>query len=495
MRETPGKRPIRAAVYCRISQDANGEAAGVARQETECRRIAQINGWTVARVFTDNDRSAYSGVERPEYQAMLEAVRRGEVDRIICWDSDRLARRMVDLVELIDVTTRARVDITTVTMGGLDLSSAGGRMVAHILGSVAENESAHKAERQRAANRQRAAAGLWRSHARRPYGYTAKGELVQAEAEVIREVAQRLLAGDSLRSIVRDLNARGHVTSVGNPWNTQNLRTVLLSPTLGGLSAIALKRSDYSAAEWAGLSDWDRLGIVGPGRWEPVLDTDTWTAVWNHLKDPRRKSNRVGNAPRHLLSGIATCGKCGAPMWARFKRYGREGEQEKTRVYWCKTTGRGHATRVAEPLEDYVTALVLARLDQGGVLEALAVRASTDDSAATRLAAERERVTDRITALGAMFARGSVEPAQFEQLNADLIAQRTEIDQRLADLASGGGALADAAAAPDIATWWATAPLDRRRELVRSLVEVTVRAGVGPRARFDTETVDVEFKA
>src|SRR4029453_16565204 len=53
----------------------------------------------------------------------------------------------------------------------------------------------------------------------RPYGYRSDFVTVdQGEAEVIREAAGRLLAGETLREVTRDLNRRGLLSSTGKAW-------------------------------------------------------------------------------------------------------------------------------------------------------------------------------------------------------------------------------------------------------------------------------------
>jgi DNA invertase Pin-like site-specific DNA recombinase len=64
-------------MYARISLDKLGKAAGVGRQTERCRDIAEREGWAVENVLVDNDLSAYSGTRRPEYEQLLDLVRRG----------------------------------------------------------------------------------------------------------------------------------------------------------------------------------------------------------------------------------------------------------------------------------------------------------------------------------------------------------------------------------------------------------------------------------
>src|SRR4028119_1489398 len=77
-RRLPADRP-RAAVYCRISDDRHGLGLGVERQREDCHALAGRNGWAIVGTFIDNDVSAYSGKPRPEYAALMAAVRAGAV--------------------------------------------------------------------------------------------------------------------------------------------------------------------------------------------------------------------------------------------------------------------------------------------------------------------------------------------------------------------------------------------------------------------------------
>src|SRR5262245_54261 len=137
-----------AAIYIRISNDPTGQRAGVTRQLEDCQALAEHLGWEVIDPpFDDNDLSAYNGT-RPGFERLLNTVKQGQIDAIICWHPDRLYRRMADLQRLVEITDRG-VKIRTVNGGDLDLSNATGKMLARIVGSVSEMESEHKAERQR----------------------------------------------------------------------------------------------------------------------------------------------------------------------------------------------------------------------------------------------------------------------------------------------------------------------------------------------------------
>lgn len=117
------------------------------RQENDCRDLAERLGWDVAAVYVDNDISAYSGAPRPQYRAMLDAVRAGELQGIVAWHTDRLHRRNAELEEFVTIAEAHALQIQTVTSGPLDLTSASGRMVARMLGAAAQHEVDHARER------------------------------------------------------------------------------------------------------------------------------------------------------------------------------------------------------------------------------------------------------------------------------------------------------------------------------------------------------------
>ena len=122
---------MKACIYTRISQDKtekdnDGEEQlsrlGVQRQLDDCLKLADRLGWDVVAQYDDNDLSAYSGVRRPGFEAMLDGMRTGEFGALLAWHPDRLYRSMKDLERLIEIADERRVQLRTVVGGDLDLS-------------------------------------------------------------------------------------------------------------------------------------------------------------------------------------------------------------------------------------------------------------------------------------------------------------------------------------------------------------------------------------
>lgn len=225
---------------------------------------------------------------------------------IIVWHVDRLYRQPKELEDLIDLVEQHPVRIETVRGGGFDLNTHEGRLMARQLVAIAAYESGHKSDRVKRANRRLAEQGAWHGPAR--YGYGPGGVLNPEEAAVIREMANRFLAGESLRSIARWLNTsqippvRAGKGTAGI-WYPYTVRSVLASARISGQRAYAPDtRSDPG----------DGRKILGPGAWEAIITPAETTRIREILAEPARRQTTP--AVPTLLGGIAKCGRCGAGL-------------------------------------------------------------------------------------------------------------------------------------------------------------------------------------
>ncbi|MGH8836793.1 MAG: recombinase family protein, partial [Actinomycetes bacterium] len=249
---------LRAAVYSRISDDRAGRGLGVARQREDCAKLVADRSWELVASLKDNDRSAYTGKPRKEYVRLLELVRADALDVIVAWHPDRLHRSPSELEDFISLIEAHGVSVVTCQAGQWDLGTPAGRMVARQIGAVSRYESEHKSDRVRRALEQRAEMG--RPHGRVPYGWRrveGRDVVDQDQAGIIREIAGRIISGDSLRSITADLNARGVLSPTGKTWGKQMLRHVVLRERNVGLRT-------------------HRGQVIGDGDWPPILDRGQW---------------------------------------------------------------------------------------------------------------------------------------------------------------------------------------------------------------------------
>ncbi|MDP9692682.1 UNVERIFIED_ORG: DNA invertase Pin-like site-specific DNA recombinase [Arthrobacter globiformis] len=450
-----------AAVYVRQSQDKTGNEAAVGRQEADCRLLARAKGWDGLTLYRDNDKSATSGKERPEFERLLRDIEAGRVTAVLVWHLDRLTRSIRDLTRIIEAGQSHRINIASVHGVSLDLGDPTGVAVATILTAIAAMEVAHKGQRQKTANRQRAENG--KAHwIRRPFGYQRDGDsitVVPAEAAALRDAAKRVLAGETMASIVRALNEAGHTTTTGGPWNVTSIRRALTNPRTAG-------RRLYNGED------------LGPGDWPAIFDADTHRALEDKLNDPRRRTAPEDLSAKFLLSGICRCGKCGKAMFATTTK--------GPKVYRC--FGGYCMTRRLDLVDEVVESVVIGRLSQP---DAAALFTGTED--ATKLRRRAVDLRDRRDALAALLADGLLSPTAVREQSGRLSNELQAVENAL-DAADTLNPAAGVIAADDVAAAWHALPLNHRRQIIRALMDVTVRpAGKG--VRFNPDQVEIGWKA
>jgi site-specific DNA recombinase len=225
-----------AAVYARISSDPDGTALGVGRQLDDCHKLAAERGWIVAETYVDNDVSAYSGKLRPAWERMLEDLRAGLRDAVIVYNFDRLTRQPIELEHLAATCLAAGVRILATVTGDVDLGNDDGMFTARLYAAFAAKESGRRSARVRRKMQANAAEGRPHGGNRRPFGYEDDRVTVRPdEAEILRQMVARYLAGESLRSLCAWLNDNHISTTSGGAWRSPSLRVVLRSGRIAGL--------------------------------------------------------------------------------------------------------------------------------------------------------------------------------------------------------------------------------------------------------------------
>lgn len=462
---------LRVAVYLRQSQDTGKrrgeeEGLGIDRQRAACLRLADFRGWTVdpALIFPDNDVSASKRRERPRYAAMLAAIERREVDVVVAWAVDRLLRRPIEMERLIELCESTGVKIVTV-QGDLDLDSPAGRMAARMFAVVARQEVEQKGERQHLSELQAVERG--KPPRRRAFGYAKGGmTILEDEAAGVRDAYRMVLAGSSLASIAAHLNSLGLRTSLGREWEPTAVRTLLLNARNAAIRT-------YYGEE------------TGPGTWPAIVSEGVFRQAAALLRDPERRTSGASTARKHLGAGLFRCGKCDAEGVDSdvFTTYRGSGE----RVYTCRK--RKHLSRLAEPIDGAVLKAITKRLRRPDVADLLVKEqpelAALHDQAAV-LRAKIRRIEDD-------YGEGEISARVMREQKARRETELKSIDRRLSEI-TRGSALADVIASDDPGAAFLAMDLGARRSVIDALCRVVLLAGRPGRAKFDPETIRVDWR-
>jgi hypothetical protein len=276
-----------------------------------------------------------------------------------------------------------------------------------MLGAIAAHESATKSRRIRRKMEQNAEAGLPHGSWQRPFGYEDdKVTIRESEAIVLREVVDRFLAGESLRSLCGWLDDQGVTTPYGGTWRTTTLRSILRSGRIAGLR-------DHNGQ------------TVGEAVWPGIITEDQRRQVLAVFEQRKRSGRRA--VQTYLLTGLLRCGKCGGRLFSS----PREGRRRYVCLSGPDHGGCGGIHVTAEPLELLIADAVLYRLDTPELAKALSGSKGKDKEAAAvadELGVQRKRLDE----LALMFADGEITRREFLVARKPIEAAIESAERRLA---------------------------------------------------------------
>lgn len=453
----------------------------MSEQVAECQQECEKRGWPVIEVIEDNDIGASqhsSKKNRPGYQALKSALKNADV--LVSWESSRVTRNPWELEELIPLCAENGV-LLCYSGSVYDPSKPSDKLMLRVTGATNAHEVDQTRDRVLRNVRHRVAEGT--PHGRMPYGYRREfdpktgstlGWTPDPEtAPIVREAARRLLSGETLYAICKDFQARGLPTVSGdgqvnaaNRWVASRLRRMIQSPTYAGLRT-------------------HKGEVTGKGTWEPILTEDEHLRLVSLLRDPKRLTAYRGSEPRHLLSGIAKCGRCGADHpHARIRYFGPS--YVKTPRYQCDTC---FLARRADKVDELVDEAMIAFLEDPRTIKMLA---ESDDSAAGEAMAEAQATRQRLDSLRDEFIDGKVSAASFADIEARMLA-KIEKAEESAKAAASNPVLANLAG-PDARETWENLDLMTKRTAINMTLNVVINYQPPMGRRFDPDCIDISWK-
>jgi DNA invertase Pin-like site-specific DNA recombinase len=453
-----------------MSHVRDEDQTGVDRQERICRQVAQRLGLVIAgdAVFVDNNRSAWQRRRRrPGWEALLEAIRVGRVAHVIVYHPDRLMRQPRDLEELLSICDDRQVSLHG-EANQRDLSDPDDRFFLRIEVAHACRSSDDTSRRLRAAHADRARDGVPHSGPR-PFGYTVdRMHLVEDEADIVRELFRRVVQGESVMGLARELNQRGIRTTLGNTWAATRVRELLSSPRVAGLRV-------------------HRGQVVGAGAWPAIVPQGLWEEVQERLKfRASQLPPRTGSY--YLLRGVVFCARCGTRMVGT--------SQGGRRSYVCSRMSRVDEMRCvrkfqASALESFVTEAairLLETLDVSGAPSTATLMSPVDDDAVSK-------DLEELAELRAMWDARELSTKEYREMRRAVEARIKKARARI--VVRPAVEVLEGMVGPDAARAWQArhdaGDFDRLNAMVRFLF-AAVRIGestAGPfRLDFDRVSID-----
>jgi site-specific DNA recombinase len=321
----------------RLSRETD-ESTSPERQREAVSKWADLHGHTVIGWATDLDVSGdLDPWKRPKLGPWL-TDRADEFDVIAAWKVDRISRRLLHFVSLVEWANGRGKAVASATEP-INTSDRFGRMIAQILAMFAEFERDAIRERIIGGRESLREEGRW-GGGHPPYGYRPVkvdgGWKLEPDPEtvpVVREMVSRVIGGASVLSVCRSLNDRAVYTRQGAEWSAHSAFRVLRSPAMLGH---AVHRREV-------VRDSDGLPLVVA---EPIVSYEDWRQL-QKVMDDRARGEKVRTHGAALLLGVGFC-ECGRRLY-------RQSGVTKGKVYAyyaCSSRSRGKRTEDAATPED-----------------------------------------------------------------------------------------------------------------------------------------------
>ena len=318
------------AIYARQSVD-KADSLSIEGQIGLCRRLAGED----ALVYQDRGFSG-KNTRRPAFTELMRAVEDGRVRKVFVYRLDRFSRSIADFSRLWELLQQNGVEFVSVTEQ-FDTASPIGRAMLNIVLVFAQLERETTAERVRDNYVHRFRLGAWPGGPA-PYGYDlaktdADGRRVSslranAQSETVRRIFRAYAEREaSLRSVARELTARGVHGPRREAWDSATLSRLLRSPLY-----VRADRDVYlyyltkgldveqEAEAFDGVHACNVIGRRGGtdgtrqmltvANHEGLVDAALWLTVQEKLSAQSQLSRE--KAGKHSwLTGLLKCAKCG----------------------------------------------------------------------------------------------------------------------------------------------------------------------------------------
>ena len=363
----PERRIYKAGGYCRLSvRDSGKPGADTIDAQNKLIReyIESQPDMEFAGLYSDNGWSG-TNFKRPEFERMMEDVKRGKIDCVVVKDLSRFGRNYLEAGNYLDKIfpfMGVRFVAVQDNFDTLNAERTGDGYVVYlknILNDAYSKDISRKVCPALALKQQRGEfIGDWAA-----YGYrkcaddSHRIEPNPETAPIVRDIFQWRLAGMSYTRIARRLNEldvpspmrylyqKGVVTAerfAHGDWTIMTVKKILSREVYIGNMVQGRKRSAFREGQKQRAvpqSEW----IIVKNTHEPLIDEDTFRTTQemaekaaNEYKSRLGRYDEMGTTP-NILKGLVYCADCGLSM-ERHKTTNRGASLYY--VFTCRTHSR-----------------------------------------------------------------------------------------------------------------------------------------------------------
>lgn len=321
-------------LYARVSREeqAKDDAVSIDEQWADMRVLCERSGWHIVAEYVDcEDYRATQNpkkgaivnpsgerIDRPQFLLLLEHVKTGEVDAVLCWRDDRLVRHprvAVVLEDALDVGDRNRKSNTKTQV--LDATGAViDRFTLHIKAAIWREENKRRTERMRMGKIGTLKEGRWPGQYDK-FGYATVKEAGKrgciitlgsdAEVKMIKDIFDWYDRGIMVRGIRKKLIAQTakqrHLDQLKYDWTPSIINRIL-------------RDKDYiGKATWR-FTDGVEYTIDIP----QIIPLELWERVQKKI-DGNKQFSRRRTKGIFMCQGLVRCGECDRRIGINLLKY------------------------------------------------------------------------------------------------------------------------------------------------------------------------------
>ena len=320
-------RVLRVAAYCRVSTKQEEQLNSYENQvEHYTERINSENGWTLEGIYADKGISGTSVKNRDEFNRMIRRCKQGKIDMIITKSIARFARNTVDCLKYVRLLNDLGVDVYFEEQG-IHSNQPGAEFYITIYGSIAQSESENISANVKWGKAQSAKQGNVPFQCKHFLGYTKNAdgeiEIVPEEAEIIREIYERYLSGESLYGIKCYLEEKGIPTPAGcSVWRQETIRSILSNEKYKGDAIINKTYVSDCISKRVKANNGERNKYYIENNHPAIIDAGTFARVQEEIarrsgkpkvKQKGTKTELSRYSSKYALSELLICGECRTP--------------------------------------------------------------------------------------------------------------------------------------------------------------------------------------
>nr|DAY83649.1 MAG TPA: integrase [Caudoviricetes sp.] len=418
------------AIYARVStMNQAEEGYSIDGQIDSLEKYCEAMGWDVYNKYID---AGFSGgsLKRPEMTNLINDVKKGLFDTVLVYKLDRLSRDVRDTLYLIkDVFNINKIDFVSI-QENIDTSSAMGTLFLTLLSAIAEFEREQIKERMQLGKLGRAKSGKSMQWAKTSYGYdyikeTGTLSVNPYQALIVRKMFEWYLSGMSITKLRDALNEQ---YGQDKEWSYRTVRVILSNPVYCGYNQFK--------------------GQIFPGTHEAIISEEDFNKTQEEIKTRQRTAaQRFNPRPfqaKYMLSGIAQCGYCSAPLAIKLGMKRKDG----TRLvkYECKQRHPRKTKGVTvynnnekcdsgfyfkDDIEHFVLTEISKLQTDSNYIDKLFSNTNQETIDRASYQKQIDNLTAKIRRLNDLYIDDRISLEELQKRSSDFMAERTALEKEL----------------------------------------------------------------